>query len=107
MASEWPAWLWVDDTTAYDYDPRGQWTPDDEPENDSNAPTTRLYLHRDAARAWQAFRDWLNGVGDRVLIEGATFKGPRPGAWLTIDPKTGAQTFDLRGATITYGGSDD
>ena len=61
----------------------------------------------ETARAWQAFRDWLNGVGDRVLIEGATFKGPRPGAWLTIDPKTGAQTFDLRGATITYGGSDD
>ena len=60
-----------------------------------------------AARAWQAFRDWLNGVGDRVLIEGATFKGPRPGAWLTIDPKTGVQTLDLRGATITYGGKDD
>jgi hypothetical protein len=72
-----------------------------------DAPTTQLYLHRDAARAWQAFRDWLNGVGDRVLIEGATFKGPRPGAWLTIDPKTGVQTFDLRGATITYGGKDD
>lgn len=34
------------------------WSAFDEPEEDMG---TTVYIHRDAARAWQHVRDWLNG----------------------------------------------
>ena len=38
-----------------DYDWWDDWGIDDEAE-------VSVYIHRDAARAWQAFRDWLDGT---------------------------------------------
>ena len=42
------------------------WCELDEPENDDieDEFDAHPYLHRDAARAWQAFRDFLNGTAE-------------------------------------------
>lgn len=53
MASEWPfAWCLGGGQAG--------WDPSMEPEYDDAEPHSVPYIHRDAARAWQAFRDWLN-----------------------------------------------
>jgi hypothetical protein len=40
------------------------WTEAEEPDldDDEHEFSDHLYLHRDAARAWQALRDWLNAT---------------------------------------------
>ena len=58
MASEWP----------FGYEPREQfrvWAGHHEPEHDSGRGKDEPYVHRDAARAWQAFRDWLDGTPEQ------------------------------------------
>ena len=55
MASEWPfAWCLGGGQAG--------WDPSMEPEYDDAEPHSVPYIHRDAARAWQAFRDFLNGT---------------------------------------------
>ena len=56
MASEWPAWMWRSD---------GSGVIDGDPWLGAAELLTDTYLHRDAARAWQALRDWLNGTPEQ------------------------------------------
>ncbi len=48
--------------TPFGYEPIGAfayWDRSQEPQYDESQPNDRPYIHRDAARAWQALRDWL------------------------------------------------
>ena len=38
-----------------------KWSIDEEPIPGVDSNEDGIYIHRDAARAWQALRDWLNG----------------------------------------------
>ena len=65
MASEWPAWVVL-------YDPRDRGATDPYEAFDhpwswrlSLEKESGMYLHRDAARAWQAFRDWCDGTAEQ------------------------------------------
>lgn len=58
MTSEWPfAWRLGGGQAG--------WDRSMEPEYDDAEPHSVPYIHRDAARAWQAFRDFLNGTPEQ------------------------------------------
>ncbi len=63
--NKWPAWVWLDDSTSYDYDARCEWGVWNEPVSDLVEPVTEVYIRRDAARAWQALRDLLDGTTEQ------------------------------------------
>lgn len=59
----WPAFCWLEGDVA-DEIASGwmEWLPEHETTVDEDiGNAARVYLSVDAARAWQAFRDWLNG----------------------------------------------
>ena len=58
MASEWPAIIFAK------ADAMGWWTWPGSWHGEEDH-VANLYIHRDSARAWQAFRDFLNGVGEQ------------------------------------------
>lgn len=67
MASEWPfAWNLGGGQSVWDFSM--------EPECDETETDSVPYIHRDAARAWQAFRDWCDGTAEqwmrRLVIHG-------------------------------------
>ena len=59
MASEWPVFVALPRDVLHD---RDHWVWDKHCEKPTNIGDVEWerYIHRDAARAWQAFRDWLN-----------------------------------------------
>ena len=59
MASEWPAVVTVNIDNAWSFR-IPTWAMEADPHEMAS-----VYLHRDAARAWQAFRDWLNGTPEQ------------------------------------------
>lgn len=69
MASEWPNIVWLSMNQAHaDSADQYSWDEDDEPfSHGANHGRIGIYLHRDAARAWQAFRDFLNGTADQWI----------------------------------------
>ena len=67
MASEWPAWvvLYAAYDKAADSYEAFSLSDDNWPWRVSLEKESGMYLHRDAARAWQAFRDWCDGTAEQ------------------------------------------
>ena len=78
MTSEWPVFVYLGESLDEPYaaNDAGTYYRDSSGER-VRGPVWELdcdvfdpvYIHRDAARAWQAFRDFLNGVDDGEMVD--------------------------------------
>lgn len=57
----WPAWTWLYELEANAGRGSQQWIESDP------FKQTMPYIHVEAARAWQALRDWLNGTPEEWI----------------------------------------
>jgi glycine/D-amino acid oxidase-like deaminating enzyme len=101
----WPAWVWHYWAEARAV--RGQWPWIEEDDCEEMEP----YIHRDAARAWQALRDWLDGTAEQWLPDAALARaieraaGELPeGHAISVHVERGAGWVE---ATVTSEGGPD